>query len=60
MAGGIGKDDYGSIKNWGVAIFTLIIVIVLNNFATGILKLASILVAMICGYILALVLGMVR
>ena len=47
MAGGIGKDDYGSLKNWGVAIFTLIIVIVLNNFATGILKLASILVAMI-------------
>ena len=60
MAGGIGKDDYGSLKNWGVAIFTLIIVIILNNFATGILKLASILVAMICGYILALVLGMVN
>ena len=60
MAGGIGKDDYGSVKNWGVAIFTLIIVIILNNFATGILKLASILVAMICGYILALVLGMVN
>ena len=60
MAGGLGKDDYGSLKNWGVAIFTLIIVIVLNNFATGILKLASILVAMICGYILALVLGMVN
>ena len=60
MAGGIGKDDYGSVKNWAVAIFTLIIVIVLNNFATGILKLASILVAMICGYILALVLGMVN
>ena len=59
MAGGLGKDDYGSVKNWGVAIFTLIIVIILNNFATGILKLASILVAMICGYILALVLGMV-
>ena len=60
MAGGLGKPDYGSVKNWGVAIFTLIIVIVLNNFATGILKLASILVAMICGYILALVLGMVN
>ena len=60
MAGGLGKDDYGSIKNWGVAIFTLIIVIILNNFATGILKLASILVAMICGYILALVLGIVN
>ena len=59
MAGGLGKDDYGSVKNWGVAIFTLIIVIILNNFASGILKLASILVAMICGYILALVLGMV-
>ena len=59
MAGGLGRDDYGSLKNWGVAIFTLIIVIILNNFATGILKLASILVAMTCGYILALVLGMV-
>lgn len=59
MAGGTGSPDYGSWKNWVIAIFTLIIVTVLNHFGKGIFKLASILIGIICGYVVALMFGMV-
>ena len=57
MAGGTGSPDYGSWKNWAIAIFTLIIVTVLNHFGKGIFKLASILIGIICGYVVALMFG---
>lgn len=60
MAGGVGKPDYGSLKNWLVAILTLVIVTALNHFAKGILKLASILIGVTVGYIVCLCLGMVN
>jgi len=59
MAGGAGAEDFGSLKNWSVAIVTLLVVIVLQNFAKGVLKLGAILWGMIAGYLLALCLGMV-
>lgn len=59
MAGGSGSADYGSWQNWAIAILTLIIVTFLNHFTKGILKLASILIAIIIGYIVALCAGMV-
>jgi xanthine permease len=59
MAGGVGKEGYGSWQNWLVAILTLLIVTCLNHFGKGIWKLASILIGMIGGYMIALVLGMV-
>ena len=60
MAGGVGKDNYGSIQNWVIALITLAIVIALNNFGKGLVKLASILIAMIVGYIIALCTGMIN
>lgn len=59
MAGGTGSENYGSWQNWLVAIITLIIVTVLNHFAKGILKLASILIGIICGYIVSAFFGMI-
>lgn len=59
MAGGVGSPDYGSFKNWIVAIITLIIVTLLNHFGKGIFKLASILIGIVGGYAVALALGMV-
>ena len=59
MAGGASSPEYGSVKNWAVAFLTLAVVVILNHFAKGILKLASILVGMVVGYITALCLGMV-
>ncbi len=59
MAGGVGQEQYGSWQNWLVAIITLIVVTVLNHYAKGFLKLASILIGIIVGYIVSLFFGMV-
>lgn len=59
MAGGVGSPTFGSPKNWAVAIITLAVVIFLNHFTDGTLKLASILMGIIVGYIISLFLGMV-
>ena len=50
---------YGSWQNWLVAALTLTAVMVLNNRGKGICKLASILLGMAFGYIVALCFGMV-
>lgn len=59
MAGGQGAADFGSPKNWLVAIVTLVVVTFLSYFTKGILKLASILIGIAAGYVLSLALGMV-
>lgn len=59
MAGGVGKPDYGSWQNWLVAFLTLAVVTGLNHFGKGIFKLASILIGIIVGYIIAIPFGMV-
>lgn len=59
MAGGTSSETYGSWQNWLVAFFTLAVVTGLNHFAKGFLKLASILIGIIAGYILAIPFGLV-
>ena len=59
MAGGSGAADFGSPKHWLVAIITLGIVTFFNYFTKGICKLASILMGIICGYVISLLMGMV-
>ena len=46
---------YGSWQNWLVAALTLAAVILLNHFAKGLCKLASILIGMLFGYVVAAV-----
>jgi len=50
---------YGSWQNWLVAVLTLAAVMVLNHHTKGFCKLASILLGMCFGYVLALLFGMV-
>ena len=50
---------YMAVKNWALAIFTLVIVTFFNYFTKGICKMASILIGIVCGYLAALALGMV-
>jgi NCS2 family nucleobase:cation symporter-2 len=59
MAGGASSPAYGSLRNWGVALFTLAAVTTFSHCARGVLKLASVLVGMAAGYIVAVFLGMV-
>ena len=51
MAGGTSNPDYGSWQNWVVAFLTLAVVTALNHFGKGILKLASILIGILVGYV---------
>lgn len=46
-------------KNWPVAAFTLVIAAVLSVYAKGFLKIIPILIAIIAGYIVAAVMGLV-
>ncbi len=50
---------YGSWQNWLIAALTLTVVMLLNNKARGVCKLASILLGMLFGYVVALCFGMV-
>lgn len=59
MAGGAGNPEFGSLRNWGVALFTMAMVTFFNHFTKGFMKLASILLGLIAGYAVALSLGMV-
>ncbi len=59
MAGGVSSPTYGSWQNWVVALITLTVVTTLNHFGKGFYKLASILIGIIVGYIVALFFNMV-
>lgn len=59
MAGGAAAVGFGSAQNWGIALFTLAAVSYFAHFTGGFTKLASVLLGMACGYMLAFALGMV-
>ncbi len=59
IAGGVGNEGFGSPLNWLIALITLSVVIFLNFFTKGTLKLASILCGIIVGYVISLFLGKV-
>ena len=59
MAGGSGNPNFGSWQNWFIAIITLFIVTMCNHFGKGLLKLSSILIGIIAGYIISIPFGMV-
>ncbi len=50
---------YGSWQNWLVALITLVAVMCFSIFGKGIFKLASILLGMVVGYLVALGFGMI-
>ena len=59
MAGGVGSPDFGSWQNWLVAGLTLVVVTACNHFGKGLIKLASILIGIVVGYIISIPFGMV-
>ena len=59
MAGGAGTSDFGAPINWIIAMVTLSVVLFCNHFTKGYVKLASILVGIVVGYIFSIVLGKV-
>ncbi len=59
IAGGVGRPDYGAWQNWLVGIITMVIVLVLSHWGKGIVKLASLLIGLIIGYIISAFFGMI-
>ncbi|OOB76980.1 MAG: uracil permease [Epulopiscium sp. Nuni2H_MBin003] len=59
MAGGTASPTYGSLTNWFVAFFTLTVVTVLNHFGKGFVKLSSILIGIIAGYLVSIPFGLI-
>jgi len=59
IAGGAGSPNYGSWQNWLVGLLTMAIVLVLNHWGKGIVKLASLLIGLIIGYIISAFFGMI-
>lgn len=60
MAGVTGTNDYGSLKNWSIALITLFVVLIIDHFAKGYLKILSILFGIIIGYVLSFFAGLVN
>lgn len=56
MAGGAGAANFGAPIYWLVAGVTLLVVLGLNHFAKGFVKLASLLIGMATGYVFCLLL----
>ncbi len=59
FAGGQGAADFGSMNNWIVGTFTLLVCLGFQIFAKGFLRSLSVLIGLIAGYILAICMGMV-
>lgn len=59
MAGNASSPTYGDMRNWIVAFVTLGAVLILNLLGKGVIKMASILLGAVVGYILALCMGMI-
>jgi len=59
FAGGQGAADFGSANNWIVGTFTLLVCLVFQIFAKGMLRSLSVLFGLIAGYILSVFMGMV-
>lgn len=55
----IGTPEYGSMKNWFVALVVVFTTLGFKFFARGILSVAAVLIGLIVGYIVAYFMGMV-
>ncbi len=56
----IGKPEYGTLQNWGVALSVIVVTLGLKFFARGMWSVAAVLIGLIVGYIFAWSLGMVN
>jgi xanthine permease len=57
-AGGPGAETYANLENLGLAALVLVVALGLNQYFDGLLKMASVLVAVVVGYLAAVPLGL--
>lgn len=58
-AGGVGSAGYGSLQNYGIALATLIVVLICNQFGKPFVKGVSPLIGIVVGFILCAAFGMI-
>ncbi|NLG02705.1 MAG: purine permease [Clostridia bacterium] len=58
FGGGSSNFDYGSMTNFALGLFTLIVIIVLKHYCKGFPSVASILLGIIAGYIASFIMGL--
>ncbi|MBB3110827.1 xanthine permease [Paenibacillus phyllosphaerae] len=58
-AGGQGSASYGDPKNLILALVTLVVILLVNRFATGFLRAVSVLVGLVAGTVVAYAMGIV-
>ena len=62
MAGGfaaIGTDNFGSLKNWGISTTVLLLIAFLSVSANRYIRMGSIVIGLIIGYLISLAMGIV-
>ncbi|EHM10501.1 xanthine permease [Thermanaerovibrio velox DSM 12556] len=59
FAGGVASKDYGSPKNLLLGTLVLVTVLFLQKFGKGMVKISSLLIAILVGYVAAIFMGMV-
>ncbi len=62
-AGGVpamGKPEYGSLLNWGVAFTVILTTLGLKFYCKGFLSVSAVLIGLVVGYVVALMFGMVN
>lgn len=59
VAGGVGAENYGSFANLGVAALVLVVTVALNQLFEGFLRIGSVFIGIVVGYIAAIPLGLV-
>lgn len=57
-AGGSGSPNYGSLKNVSVAISVMVVIMLLNRYAKGIISSAAVILGLIFGYFISYPLGL--
>ncbi|MGY1793570.1 uracil-xanthine permease family protein [Geodermatophilus sp. SYSU D00525] len=57
-AGGANSPDFGAPVNLGIAALVLVLTVVLNQFCRGLLCTASVLIAVVVGYLVAIPFGL--
>jgi len=55
----IGKPEYGSISQWGLALVVIAVTLVLKFFTRGMLSISAVLLGLLAGYAVAYIAGMV-
>lgn len=59
MAGGVGAEDFGSLRNLGLAAIVLVTIIVLNRSSNQFLRMGAIVIGIAVGYVISAVMGLV-